>query len=102
MSLRIDRNAATPLRIRRNFQRMRSDAVSRQDFIFGETPSGLVNSSNQVFILAHVPSPASSVQVILDGVVQTFTTDYTFSGSTITFVSAPTTGSVLRVNYIKR
>lgn len=64
-----------------------------------ETPSGTINSSNTVFTLANLPNPASSVKVYLNGVRQRVTEDYTLSGATITFVSAPPTGSILLVDY---
>lgn len=64
-----------------------------------ETPSGTINSSNTIFTLANLPNPASSVKVYLNGVRQRVTEDYTLSGATITFVSAPPTGSILLVDY---
>jgi hypothetical protein len=58
-----------------------------------ETPSGAVDSSNTVFTLA--TAPAGGVLVFLDGVLQVEGTDYTISGGTITFATAPATGSVV-------
>lgn len=63
-----------------------------------ETPSGSINSSNVTFTLAHTPTSGSEC-VYMNGVLQTYTTDYTISGSTITFVSAPLTGAVIVVSY---
>ena len=61
-----------------------------------ETPSGTINSSNVTFTLAHAPSAAASLILVLNGAVQNAGgNDYTLSGSTITFASAPLTGSNL-------
>ena len=53
-----------------------------------ETPSGLINSSNQTFTLSHTPD-SNSLLLFLNGVYQAPVVDYTLSGSTITFVTAP-------------
>lgn len=66
-------------------------------FVNNEVPTGLVNGSNQVFTLAHSPA-AGSATVYWNGVLQTPTTQYSISGNTITFVTAPTSGGIL-VNY---
>ncbi len=64
-----------------------------------ETPAGTVNDVNTDFTLAHVPNPASSLKVYVNGQRMRITTDYTFSGGTISFVTAPPTGSILLVDY---
>lgn len=68
---------------------------------FAETPSGLVNSSNTTYTLANMPSSVVGVIVTLDGVVQRNGSglDYTVSGTTITFVAAPATGSEIFAYY---
>lgn len=66
---------------------------------FNETPSGAINDSNTSFTVLFSPNPADSVRVYLNGVRQSLTTDYTFSGKTITFLTAPPTGSILLVDY---
>lgn len=55
----------------------------------GEVPSGTVNSVNVTFTLAHIPSPASSLQLQLGRQPQIQGTDYTLSGATITYTTAP-------------
>ena len=65
------------------------------NFADDETPSGLINSSNVTFTLAHSPSPAASLELFLNGLVQNRGVDYTLSTNTITFTSAPVTGSTL-------
>lgn len=66
---------------------------------FAETPTGLVNSSNVTYTLANTPADTDGVIVLLDGVVQYNGVDYTVSGSTITFVAAPATGSSIFAYY---
>lgn len=69
-------------------------------FADNETPSGTINGSNAVFTLAHTPSPTASLQLFLNGAFQTAAgTDYTLATATITFGSAPLTGSILRAFY---
>ena len=75
-------------------------------FITREVPTGLVNSSNRVFTLAHTPVTGTEC-VYLNGLLQTEGSgfDYTISGNTITFTvqspQVPETGSILVVNYQK-
>lgn len=66
---------------------------------YAETPTGLVNSSNTVYTIANTPANASNVIVVLDGLVHRNGVDYTISGTTITFVTAPATGSEIFVYY---
>lgn len=66
-----------------------------------ETPSGLVNSSNTVYTLAFTPI-AGTESVFLNGILMASgAVDYSISSATITFVTAPATGDILRVSYIK-
>jgi hypothetical protein len=67
-----------------------------------EVPSGNVDGSNTVFNLANTPI-AGSEMVFLNGSLQNVgaTNDYTISGATITFNTAPTAGYVLLVTYQK-
>jgi hypothetical protein len=68
-------------------------------FVYRETPSGAVNGSNVTFTLANTPNPAASLCLFLNGQLLTLTEDYTLSGSTITFVAAPDSGSIIRASY---
>lgn len=65
-----------------------------------ETPSGTVDGSNATFTLAHTPSSGTE-SVYLNGVLQEpgAGNDYTISGGTITMLTAPVSGSRLRVTY---
>lgn len=70
-------------------------------FSTGEIPSGSINGSNEVFTLANTPSPASSLELFLNGLLMSQTVDYTLSGNTISFLAAstPQTGDVLTASY---
>ena len=63
------------------------------------TPTGDVDGINTAFLLSHAPNPISSVEVYLNGQLQDLTNDYTISGSTVSFVSAPLTGDRVRVKH---
>lgn len=75
-------------------------------FVDNETPGGSITSTNGtngngVFTLAQTPSPAASLQLFKNGVLQVPATDYNLSGSTITYVSGryPVTGDIHRASY---
>lgn len=71
-----------------------------QYFHFNETPTGDVNDINTDFVLSATPNPTSSLEVKLNGQVMTSGgVDYTLSGTTISFITAPPSGSILRVNF---
>lgn len=67
-----------------------------------EVPSGTINGSNVTFTLANTPASGSE-EVYLNGLLQNVGggNDYTISGGTITFNTAPETGSTLLVTYWK-
>lgn len=69
-------------------------------FATRETPSGAVNGSNVTFVLANTPT-AGSESAFLNGILQEpgAGNDYTISGGTITYLTAPVTGDRLRVSY---
>lgn len=73
--------------------------ISQSSNVTRETPTGTINGTNAAFTLANAVL-AGSEEVYLNGLLQTLTSDYTISGSTITFVAAPFTGDTLRVSYI--
>ena len=64
-----------------------------------ETPSGTVNGTNKEFTITHIPSPATSLKVYVNGQRTKLTDDYTFSGQTVTFVTAPPTNSIILCDY---
>jgi len=65
----------------------------------GEAPSGSVDDSNVTFTLAN--TPIDTPRIYVNGVRQKpgAGNDYTISGTTITFASAPLTGSNILVDY---
>lgn len=74
--------------------------LTSSNFVFGEVPSGSINSSNVTYTLANTPT-SGTVNVFLNGIRQTVTTHYTISSSTITFIFPPQTGDVIAINYMK-
>lgn len=80
-----------------------ASTITREaNIITRETPSGSVNGSNTAFTLANTPV-AGTEQVFLNGLLQEpgAGNDYTISGGTITYLTAPVTGDRLRVSYRK-
>ena len=52
-----------------------------------EVPGGTVNGVNAVFTLQTAPSPAQSLQLAVNGVIQKAGVDFTLSSATVTFLS---------------
>ena len=75
-----------------------TSSSSSSSFVYNEVPSGTVNSSNDTFTLANTPE-TNTLQLFRNGVLQKETEDYTLSTATITFVTPPTTGSILLASY---
>lgn len=76
--------------------------LTASNFVTKEVPSGSINGSNVTFTLANTPT-AGTEHVYLNGVLQESGSgnDYTISGATITYLSAPLTGDKIRVTYMK-
>lgn len=72
-------------------------------FVDNETPTGTVNGENAVFNLSTSPSPAASLRLYVDGVLQYQNVNYTLLGAVVTFehFSIPQTGEALRAFYRK-
>jgi hypothetical protein len=70
-------------------------------FVDSDSPSGIVDGSNLVFNLAAQPSPANSLAVYRNGMLQKSGQDYNLSGTTIQFVAAaaPQPGDTLLASY---
>jgi len=70
-------------------------------FADGETPAGLLNGTNAVFTLANPPSPAASLALYRNGLVQQQNVDYSVAGNVITFApgSLPVAGDTLMASY---
>lgn len=68
-------------------------------FVYNEV-IGTGDDTTVAFILANTPV-AGTVCVCAGGLRQTLTTDYSVSGTTVTFVNAPPTGLKIIVDYQK-
>ena len=71
-------------------------------FADAETPTGTVNGVNDTFTLANAPSPAGSLELYKNGLLQLAAgTDYTLTTSTIVYAAAaiPQAGDVHRAWY---
>jgi len=77
-------------------------SLSPSNFVTEETPSGTINGSNTTFTLANTPT-SGTVKLYLNGVRQKSGAgnDYTISTNTITMTTAPVSGDVLLVDYMK-
>lgn len=64
-----------------------------------EVPTGTVNGSNAVFTLAFTPDDPSAVSVYLNSLLET---EYSITGATITFTTAPALGQSVYVTYTKK
>lgn len=69
-------------------------AMSRH-FVESATPVGTVNGTNKIFTVEKAPNPTTSLKMYVNGQRMKITEDYTLSGVTATFVTAPLTGSIL-------
>jgi len=69
--------------------------------ITGEAPTGDINGANTTFTTANTPV-SSTEMVYLNGLLQEpgALNDYTISGSTISFLTAPETGDIVLVSYL--
>ena len=59
------------------------------------------NGTSTTFTLSFTPLADASTLVMQDGIVLINTTDYTFSGTTLTMVTAPVAGQVILVQYAR-
>ena len=64
-----------------------------------EVPTGAVDGLNVIFTLSFAPTEPLNCIVLLDGITQYNTIDYTVSGTTITFTGAPVTGTSIFAYY---
>ncbi len=79
----------------------RVDAEFLKKMWVDETPSGAVNGSNTAFTLSQTPFDSNdTIQVFVNGIKRDRVTEWTVSGTTVTFVTAPALGQSVRVNYI--
>jgi hypothetical protein len=72
--------------------------TSTINFADSETPTGDVDGTNTDFVLAHTPE-TGSLKVYLNGMRMSLTEDYTLATATITFLTAPDSGSIITCDY---
>jgi hypothetical protein len=71
-------------------------------FMDGDNPSGIVDGANTIFTLSGTPTPAGSLAVYVNGLLQTPVADYTLTNNNVLrFVaaSAPQPGDTLLATY---
>ena len=70
-------------------------------FADGEVPAGAVDGANVAFTVSNAPTPASSLLLFRNGLLQKAGFDYSLSGSSITFVFAatPQPGDTMLASY---
>lgn len=76
--------------------------LTAANFVDKEIPTGAINGSNATFTLANTPTVGSE-HVYLNGILQESGTgnDYTITGATITYLTAPLSSEKLRASYRK-
>lgn len=79
-----------------------STGLTTANFVDKEVPSGSINGSNTAFVLANTPTSGTE-HAYLEGLLMRSGSgnDYTISGATLTFTTAPLTGEWLVVSYRK-
>ncbi len=70
-------------------------------FVDMEPPQGAINGVNQVFLLNQAPSPAASLHLYRNGILQKPAVDFVLNGNTVTFLSGatPQPGDELAATY---
>ena len=74
---------------------------TQPSFVDSDSPAGLVDGANTTFTLSGVPSPAASLTVYRNGMLQKVGQDFTLSGNQIQFVAAaaPQAGDTLVASF---
>jgi hypothetical protein len=74
---------------------------TQSSFVDSETPAGVVDGANATFTLVSVPSPAASLTLYRNGMLQQPAQDFTLTGNQLLFVSAatPQPGDTLLASY---
>ncbi|NBV14832.1 MAG: hypothetical protein EBS07_12325 [Sphingobacteriia bacterium] len=76
-----------------------NSASVREMFQWNEVPSGAINGVNLNFILDYPPISSKTIMLFKNGLLQSYSDDYNVSGVTISFVSAPASGSKIIASY---
>jgi hypothetical protein len=67
-----------------------SSGGATASFMDGDSPGGIVDGSNKTFTLSQSPTPATSLALYRNGILQKVSRDYALSGNTLVFVTADT------------
>jgi len=78
-----------------------ADPTQNPAFIDAESPLGIVDGSNSSFTLANAPSPAASVALYRNGLLQKTGSDYTLTNAALQFLAGaiPQPGDTLLASY---
>lgn len=70
-------------------------------FVDLETPNGAMNGTNAAFTLSMTPTPATSLLLFRNGLLQKMGVDFTLNGSSVSFQagSVPQPGDLLQASY---
>jgi hypothetical protein len=81
--------------------RVSSSGTDSNQYIDSEVPSGAVDGSNAIFTLSAQPSPATSLQLYRNGLLQKTGVDFHLEGKVVTFtaVAVPQQGDVVQATY---
>lgn len=74
-------------------------AIAAGSYFKDEQPTGAVDDANVTFTLSASPNPTTSLVLMKQGQEQIPTSEYSLAGATITFITAPEQGTVLRAHY---
>jgi len=78
---------------------LRAPGGGQPTFVDAVTPAGTVDGVNAIFTLPSAPNPSASLELSVNGLTYKAGTDFSLSGATVTFISVPTSGSVLVASY---
>ena len=76
-----------------------ASSAGASDVTYSETPSGLLDGINSQYALINTPTNIASVLVVLDGVIQYNSIDFTISGNIINFNVPPAVGTTIFAYY---
>lgn len=76
-------------------------ATNVPQFIDHELPTGAIDGANAIFQLSKTPSPATSLHLFRNGILQRAGIDFSLTGRAVTFLSAslPQPGDLLSASY---
>jgi hypothetical protein len=81
--------------------RVSPSGTDSNQYIDNQVPSGAVDGSNPTFLLGAPPSPATSLQLYRNGLLQKTGIDFNLTGNVVTFtaVAVPQPGDIIQATY---